>query len=386
MNTSQQTDRMKWSWKIATISGIGVYIHATFLFIIAWVIVSHLTLGQGINSALAGVLFTLALFACVLLHELGHALAAKRYNIKTRDIILFPIGGVARLERLPEEPRQELWVALAGPAVNVVIAAVVLLWLAFTNAFQPLEELTVAGGSFLERFMIANVFLVLFNLIPAFPMDGGRVLRALLASRMEYTRATQIAAGTGQAFALLFGVVGLFTNPMLIFVALFIWIGASQESGMVQMRSSLGGIPVRQAMMTDFKILNTNDPLSRAMDSLIAGAQQDFPVVSEGQLRGVLTRKDLLAALGRMGRETSVAEVMRADFCQVDSSDMLETALSTLGTSTCRTIPVLHHGSLVGLLTMENIGEFISIQAALGGEGRTTPGNKIRGRSLLVES
>lgn len=386
MNTSRQTERMKWSWKIATISGIGVYIHATFLFIIAWVIVSHLTMGQGIDSALAGVLFTLALFACVLLHELGHALAAKRYNIKTRDIILFPIGGVARLERLPEEPRQELRVALAGPAVNVVIAAVVFLWLAFTNAFQPLEELTVAGGSFLERFMIANVFLVVFNLIPAFPMDGGRVLRALLASRMEYTRATQIAAGTGQAFALLLGAVGLFTNPMLIFVALFIWIGASQESGMVQMRSSLGGIPVRQAMMTDFKILNANDPISRAMDLLIAGAQQDFPVVSEGQLRGVLTRKDLLAALGRTGRETSVENVMRADFCQVDSSDMLETALSTLGTSTCRTIPVLHHGSLIGLLTMENIGEFISIQAALGGEGGTTPGHRRWGRSLLAES
>jgi Zn-dependent protease len=386
MNTSQQTERMKWSWKIATISGIGVYIHATFLFIIVWVIANHLALGQGISSALAGVLFTLALFGCVLLHELGHALAAKRYNIRTRDIILFPIGGVARLERLPEEPRQELWVALAGPAVNVVIAAIVFLWLAFTNTFQPVKELTVAGGSFMERFMIANVFLVLFNLIPAFPMDGGRVLRALLASRMEYTRATQIAAGTGQAFALLFGAVGLFTNPMLIFVALFIWIGASQESGMVQMRSSLGGIPVRQAMMTDFKILNAADPISRAMDLLIAGAQQDFPVVSEGQLRGVLTRKDLLAALGRTGRETSVADVMRADFCKVDSSDMLETALSTLGTSRCRTIPVLHHGSLVGLLTMENIGEFISIQAALGGEGGTTPGHRRWGRSLLAES
>ncbi|WP_345348415.1 site-2 protease family protein [Candidatus Villigracilis affinis] len=191
---------MKWQWKLGKFAGIDVYVHATFLLLIAWVGYSHWLENNNWGEVFSGILFILALFACVVLHEYGHALTARKYGIKTRDITLYPIGGVARLERMPEKPIEELWVALMGPAVNVVIAAGLFAYLYLTSSLVPLSELTMASGSFLERLMTVNITLVLFNLIPAFPMDGGRVLRALLAMRMDYVRATQIAASIGQGF------------------------------------------------------------------------------------------------------------------------------------------------------------------------------------------
>ena len=196
------------------------------LLLLAWVALSHWRAERSAAAILGGLAFILALFVCVLLHEFGHALTARRYGVRTRDIILLPIGGVARLERIPEKPRQELWIALAGPAVNVVIAVALAVWLQVTGGWQPVEELTVTGGSFVERLLVVNIFLVVFNLIPAFPMDGGRVLRALLGLKLDYVRATQIAASIGQALALGFGFLGLFSNPFLVFIALFVWIGA----------------------------------------------------------------------------------------------------------------------------------------------------------------
>lgn len=365
---------MKWSWQIGTLLGIGVYMHATFLLLLAWVALSHWLAGRTLGHVLHGVVFILALFACVLLHEFGHALTARKYGIQTRDITLLPIGGVARLERMPEDPRQEIWVALGGPAVNVVIATLLFLWLHLTGTLEPLDRLSVAGGSFLERLMVVNVSLVVFNLIPAFPMDGGRVLRALLATRLEYTRATQIAAGVGQAMAFVFGFLGLFMNPFLLFIALFVWIGAAQESSLVQMRSALGGIPVGRAMITDYRALAPRDTLSRAVELILAGHQQDFPVVSSGRVEGVLMRADLLGALAQRGPETPVSEVMRRAFQVVDATEMLDGALARLQSCGCHTLPVTHGpGRLVGLVTMDNIGEFMLIQAAVAKAGRPRP-------------
>jgi Zn-dependent protease/predicted transcriptional regulator len=357
---------MKWSWKIGTFAGIDVYMHTTFLLLVGWVALSHWLTGRTLGHVIHGVAFILALFLCVVLHEYGHALTARRYGIRTRDITLLPIGGLARLERMPEDPRQEIWVALGGPAVNVGIAAALFGWLHLTGSFEPLEGLSVAGGSFLERLMVLNVYLVLFNLIPAFPMDGGRVLRALLATRMEYTRATQVAAGVGQGVAFLFGFLGLFTNPFLLFIAFFVWIGAAQESSLVQMRAALGGIPVGRAMITDYRSLSPQDSVRRAVELILAGSQQDFPVVSGQRVEGVLLRGDLLAALAQRGQDAPVAEVMRRDFQVVDSSEMLETAFARLQACNCHTIPVTHAGQLVGLVTMDNLGEFMLIQAAVG--------------------
>ena len=192
---------MKWSLKIGRFAGIDVYLHFTFLLLIGWVALIHWRQGQSAAAAVAGVVFILAVFFCVVLHEFGHALTARRYGIKTRDIILLPIGGVARLERLPTQPMQELWVALAGPVVNVVIAVLLFAWLKLTASLEPLQNLTLTAGPFLERIMAVNLFLIAFNMIPAFPMDGGRVLRAILATRKDYSRATQIAASIGQAIA-----------------------------------------------------------------------------------------------------------------------------------------------------------------------------------------
>jgi Zn-dependent protease/CBS domain-containing protein len=353
---------MQWAWTVGRIAGIDVKIHATFALILLWVGLLHYRQG-GPQAILPGVLFILALFGCVVLHEFGHALTARRYGIATKDITLLPIGGVARLERMPEEPRQELMVALAGPAVNVVIAAAIGVGLTLSNGWQPLAQLDPAKGSFFERILVVNVFLVAFNLLPAFPMDGGRVLRALLATRMDYTRATQTAAGIGQALALLFGVAGLFISPFLIFIALFVWIGAAQEAGMVTMRSALGGIPVATAMITDFRTVAPEDTLDTAVSLILSGSQQDFPVVDGGRVVGVLTRADLFAALAK-GGDARVGEVMRTDFRTLDARDMLEESMRKLQECACQTLPVLQGGQLVGLVTTENVGEFLMIQSA----------------------
>jgi transposase-like protein/predicted transcriptional regulator len=364
---ADEANLMKWSIRIGTFAGIGVYVHATFLILIVWVALAHWQTGHNVAAAAAGVGFILALFACVVLHEFGHALTARRFGIKTRDITLLPIGGLARLERMPDDPRQELWVALAGPAVNVVIAAGLFAVLRSTGTLAPVVTLTPTGGSFLERLMILNVFLAVFNMLPAFPMDGGRVLRALLATRMEYTRATHAAATIGQGMALFFGLVGLFTNPFLIFIALFVWIGAGQEAAMTQMKAALGGIPLERAMITEFRTLSVQDSLASAVDLLLSGAQQDFPVMDGRTVVGVLTRADLLRALARQDQRSLVAEVMRRDFHFADAGDMIEVALQRLQGGDCQTIPVLRRGDLVGLLTMDNVGEFLGVQAAVQG-------------------
>jgi Zn-dependent protease len=356
---------MKWSLKLGRFAGIDVYMHFTFLLLISWVALVHWRQGQSIPAAVAGVVFILAVFLCVVLHEFGHALTARRYGIKTRDIILLPIGGVARLERLPTNPLQELWVALAGPAVNVVIAFGLFVWLKFTASLEPLQTLTVTTGPFMERIMAVNLFLVAFNMIPAFPMDGGRVLRAVLATGKDYARATQIAAAIGQGIAVFFGLVGLFYNPLLLFIAFFVWIGAAQEAGMAQMKAAIGGIPVRQAMLTDFKTLHKSDNLARAIELTLAGSQKDFPVADNGRIEGILTQTDLLKAISARDKTSEVSSAMQANFVTVDSLDMLDTAFARLKDCNCHTLPVMRNGKLVGLLTMDNLGEYMRIQAAL---------------------
>jgi len=356
---------MKWSWRIGRVAGIDVYMHATFLILLGWVGLSYYLARHSLGDAVDGLLFICTLFGIVVLHELGHALTARRYGIRTRDITLLPIGGVARLERMPEDPKQELVVALAGPAVNVVLAMLLLAVLVPAAALSSFGEVHLVGGHFLTKLLWVNVALVVFNLIPAFPMDGGRVLRALLAMRMEYVRATEIAARIGQGLALVFGAVGLFWNPFLIFIALFVWMGAAGEAGMVQMKSALGGIPIRRVMITDYQTLSPNDPLSRAVGHIMAGFQQDFPVVASGQVVGILTRADLMTALAQRGLGAPVGEVMRREFQTADPAEMAETVFARLQACNCHSLPVVQSGQLVGILTAENVGEFLMIQSAL---------------------
>ncbi len=363
---------MGWSWKLGEYAGIAVYVHATFLLLVGWIALLHWIQLGTVQAVVGGVVFILLLFGCVLLHEFGHALAAKRYGIRTRDITLLPIGGVARLERMPDKPVQELWVALAGPAVNVAIFAVLYLFLQAKMALTDFWQVdnSMVRGSLWGRLMMVNLFLAGFNMLPAFPMDGGRVVRALLAMRMDYVQATSIAAGLGQAMAFLFGFLGLLFNPFLLFIALFVWIGAAQEASMVQIRSALGGIPVQRAMLTDFRTVSPDDRLDRVVELILSGWQQDFPVLEEGRIRGVLTRSDLITALAQQGADRLVREVMQSEYELVDAAEMLENVLPRLQACACHSMPVVRNGELVGLLTMDNVGEFMAIQSALDAASR----------------
>lgn len=287
----------RWSWRVGSIFGIDLYVHATFLILLGWVAFSHLAQGHGLRVAIEGLALILAVFGVVVLHELGHALTAKRFGIRTRDIMLLPIGGIASLERMPEKPTQELLVAFAGPAVNVVLALGLAGLIVLTGGTLEPASMHVVGGPFLTKLMWINVSLAVFNLMPAFPMDGGRVLRAALAFRMDYTRATEVAARIGQAMALLFGIIGLLANPMLLLIAFFVWMGAQQESALVQLKYALSGVPIRSAMITEFRSLGPAEPLSRASELMLAGFQHDFPVIDDGKLVGILTRDDIVKGL-----------------------------------------------------------------------------------------
>jgi Zn-dependent protease len=365
-----------WSLRIGTIAGIGIFVHWTFLLLIGAILFLYIMAGQTLMAALIGVGFVLAIFGCVVLHELGHALAARRYGVPTRDITLLPIGGVARLQRMPEHPTQELVVAIAGPAVNVVIAAVLFAILApLVGAAQlwqdPLtprlaDDPRGLGVLFLANLMWVNVFLVVFNMLPAFPMDGGRVLRALLAQRMDYARATNIAATVGQGMAILFAMLGLMIGHfLLIFIALFVYIGAQGEAQLVQMRMLLRDVPVREAMLRRFRTLSVHDTLDHATEELLAGSQQDFPVVEDGQLRGVLRREDLVQGLKQGGRDLEVGQVMSTNCTVVSVYDMLDRVMERMREQPCSTMPVVHNGQLVGLVTLENVGELMMIRSAL---------------------
>ncbi|MBY0299926.1 MAG: site-2 protease family protein [Methylobacterium sp.] len=354
---------MGWSLPLGTVKGTVIRVHITFLLFLAWIGAAAYARG-GQESALQSVLYIVLLFLCVLLHEFGHVFAARRYGVRTPDITLLPIGGVARLERIPEDPRQELVIALAGPAVNVVIAAGLFLLL---GGLKPGMEVDNPGIGLFERLLWVNLFLVVFNLIPAFPMDGGRVLRAVLAHRLGYARGTQIAAGVGQAVAFGLGLLGLVGgNPLLIFIAFFVYLGAASEAHAVQMRQVSRGLLAGDAMITRFESLGPNSRVEDAVQGLIATTQHEFPVVDgAGRLRGVLTRDDMIRALRERGPDAPVLEVMRADIPTLRDRQPLEDALRLMQESRLPAVGVTDgFGRLVGLITPENVGEMMMILTA----------------------
>jgi Zn-dependent protease/CBS domain-containing protein len=356
---------IRWSWRLGSLFGIDLYIHVTFLLLLIWIAVSHLARGQGLALAAGGLALVLSVFAIVVLHELGHALMARRFGIGTRDITLLPIGGVSRLERMPEKPSQELLVAIAGPAVNVGLALLLLGALELLEGMVGPDELHVVGGPVLAKLFWINVSLAVFNLIPAFPMDGGRVLRALLALRVERARATAWAARIGQGIAALFAVAGVLWNPMLLLIAVFVWMGAQQESATVQMRAALRGVALGQVMITDFETLAAEDPLARAAARVVAGFQHDFPVVDEGRLVGVLTRADLARGLARLGAEAAVGNIMQREFAVADPAEMLDTVIARLESASCCAIVAVRDGQVVGMLTPEALGSVVLFEPVL---------------------
>src|SRR5260370_6477865 len=348
---------MSWSLPIFRIAGIQLRIHITFLLLIAWLAFGYYA-QSGSAAALSRVIFILLLFLCVVLHEFGHAFAAKAFGINTPDITLLPIGGVARLERMPEEPVQELIIAVAGPLVNVVIA----LGLFIAGGAQALLNPTaVETGGLIAQLLTINIILVLFNLLPAFPMDGGRVLRALLATRMNYARATQVAATVGQGFAFVFGFLGLLWHPFLIFITLFVYICASQEAALAQMKDVSRRFPVSSAMVREFRTLVEDASLQEAVDALLATSQHDFPVIDDtGNFAGLLTRQDLIAALRKNDPALRVGGVMRRDIPTVPTATRFNHAFHITHEPDYPAVPVLDSMKrLVGLLTPENVTELM---------------------------
>lgn len=366
---------MSWSWRLGRLAGIPIEMHWTFLVLIVWLVIGHTVEGHDVATTLAGVGFVMALFGCVVLHELGHALAARRYGVTTTKITLLPIGGVAQLGRIPEKPVQELIIALAGPAVNAVIVAG--LWIGGVRLTGGGDPRFLIQGAFLPRIMVANAFLGLFNLIPAFPMDGGRVLRALLALRYDYVQATATAATVGQMSAIGFGLLGLSVgNPFLLFIAIFVWIAAGAEAAQVQERRLMHGARARDAMLTDYQTLRPFDTLERAADALVAGTQHDFPVeADDGRFVGLLTREALVGGLSRSGGEARIADFMTEKPLAIAADAPLATAIERLRDRQERCLEVVDQGKRVGIIDLENVGEFVMIRAALatGFEPRTSP-------------
>ncbi|KAB2960949.1 MAG: site-2 protease family protein [Thermoanaerobaculia bacterium] len=356
-----------WSIRVGALAGIPIRIHLTFFLLLLWF--GNVSRDQG-QGFIGGVLFMLLLFGCVVLHELGHALAARRYGVATHEIVLYPFGGVARIDRMPSG-RAELVIALAGPAVNLVLAGllttVILLWR--SQAPESAKDI-IGGAPIVWQLLWANLTLFAFNLIPAFPMDGGRVLRATLSIFLGEARATNIAAGVGQAIALAFAVLAFLPppiKPVLLLIAFFVFVGAGQEAAFQRSRSAVRGLAARDAMITRFETLAPQDPLSRAVEHLLASNQQDFPVVdSWGRVVGVLHRSALLAALAADGKESAVLEVMDREPAIVPPDQPLERVLRQLQAQPMQPVLVVGDAGLEGVITVDNLAELLEIARTLG--------------------
>jgi Zn-dependent protease/CBS domain-containing protein len=356
---------MKWSLNLGRVAGIKILVHWTFALLLGWIAFSEAQRGSSLFTTLLAITFILAVFLCVVLHELGHALTAKRYGIKTKVITLLPIGGVASLERMPENPKQELLIAIAGPAVNVAIAFI--LWILLPSLQEvPGEEffMRISPANFFYLLLFVNVILVLFNAIPAFPMDGGRVLRALLAFKLGRVRATQIAANLGQLLAIFFIFVGFFYNPFLILIGAFVFFGAYAENMLVQHLDFLKGHSVREGMMTEFVTLTPTDTVRDALNKLLKGSEHEFIVELDGQVVGTLTRSQLIQAVKEDQMTAPVQNVMLQNVKAFSVEDKLSDAYTELQKTRAPLYPVLDNGQLAGVINTDNINEFILIKSA----------------------
>ena len=355
---------MRWSITIGRFGGTEVKIHITFVLLLAWIAFSGWARG-GPAAALDSTLFIVLIFACVVLHEFGHIVAARRYGIRSPEVTLLPIGGVASMQRLPTKPGQELVVALAGPAVNLVIGTLLFLALGPLHP-ADLAQIDNPNLSLVSRLALANIFLFVFNLIPAFPMDGGRVLHALLAMRIGGPAATEVAAKIGQALALVFGFLGLFGNPLLLFIAIFVYMAAAGEAQMSAARQALKGLSVGEAMETRFTPIPIEANLTQAVDALLATAQHEFPVVDAfGKPIGLLTREDILSALRKHGGEEPASAFMRSGVDSVRPSAPIESVFERLQDPKSAALYVTDaDGAIVGLLTRQALAEVMLIRSA----------------------
>jgi stage IV sporulation protein FB len=365
---------MSWSFNIGRIAGTAILVHVTFVLFLGWIFVASWVAG-GPESAWQALAFMLLLFACVVAHEFGHIFTARAFGVTTPDVVLLPIGGVARLARIPEEPWQEFLIAIAGPLVNVVIAVVLILLAGAQVNAVNLYAVENPAASMIDRLAAVNLFLAVFNMIPAFPMDGGRVLRAVLAARMGYVRATEIAAFVGQGVAFALGFIGLLYNPLLIFIAIFVYLAASSEAHLVAIRAMSRGVPVSAAMMTQFATLTPEAHVEEAVQTLLRTSQAEFPVVdAAGKPVGLLGRGDLIRALKERGPDARVGDAMATTVPTIAQRRCLDEAFRMLQEKSAPAVAVVDGtGRLVGLVTSETVGEMLMLHEALPAGARFGP-------------
>jgi Zn-dependent protease len=356
---------MSWTITFGRVAGTEIKVHLTFFILVAFWGMAGYQQG-GPTGAVTACILLFALFGCVVLHEFGHILMARQFGVRTPDVILLPIGGVARLERIPDEPKQELLIALAGPAVTLAIVVVVFVLIAIgggTPRFGALDP----DGPFLETLMLVNFYLLVFNLFPAFPMDGGRVLRALLASRIGLVAGTRVAARFGQASAVVAGLYALTMGlPLLALVSLFVFLGAGAEAAAVETRVAGQGLNVDQMMVTHFRTIPVHATLADAVELLLSGEQREFPVVDNmGRVEGVLTRDNLIKGISQRGPSSTVGEAMTVQVKAVSPRLGFQEALERLRSSGLPALPVVDEsGRLVGLLTLDNITDLLLVRRA----------------------
>lgn len=356
---------MRWALRIGNVYGIALRVHFTFLLLLAFLFLVA-TLDRGWLSGLRSLLFIVLVFVCVLLHELAHSYVSVRYGLRVRSITLLPIGGLALLEELPREPRQEIHIALAGPAANFVLALWLGVLLAVLDPGAPFRPV-LSGEALLASLFWSNLYIGLFNLVPAYPLDGGRVLRAWLSARMDYIDATRRAVAIGQFFSLLFilaGVVG--RETWLAVIGLFVLWAALAEERVAVLQSALERIYLEDVMLTEFHSLAPSDSLFDALERALHSLQDDFPVVTEGRVIGVLTRSGLLRAFAGQGWNNSVQAVMTSRFETAQRGDTLATAFKKLTGRGLSVIPVLEGGSLVGIVTLQNLLHSIAFLSRKG--------------------
>lgn len=357
---------MKGSLKIGRIAGVNLFIHWTFLFLIAYVIVTNYRAGHNTEQTIWSLIFILSIFITVILHELGHAIAAQRFGIKTQDITLLPIGGIARLETIPEKPKEEFIVAIAGPLVNVILALITRIFITIPDTDQLTLETEggVNAGNFFLFFFVVNVWLAVFNMIPAFPMDGGRVLRALLAIRLERSLATKIAARIGQILAVGFIILGFYYNPFLIIIGIFIMFGAQAEAEYTQTKFMLKDYKVRDVLMKSYQSIESRDTIKTAVDFLLNSQNKNFLVTEDDVPVGTLSRDEIIKALSEKGESEKIKNAMNPEVIFLDADSSLEMAFQKSQQNGSNLMPVLEKKRIIGTIDMENILEFILIMDA----------------------
>jgi Zn-dependent protease/predicted transcriptional regulator len=349
--------KMRWSFQIAKFFGIPIKVHITFFLLLIFIGFYGSRI-QGARSGLFGIASIILIFLCVVIHEFAHSLVARKYGVKIRDIILLPIGGVSEMEELPSQPKQEINVALVGPLTSIVLSLI--FFLAYRLLFPEASTVNISifQGNLLLNLFAINLMLGLFNLLPAFPMDGGRVLRGLLGLRMDLLRATRIAVGIGEFLAILFFFIGLFFNPWLALIAVFIFLGAEGEKRATELKVEISDVPVRVAMLTNVEPISPDNTLGEILDRMCHGLQQDFPVMEGKEFLGFLSRERFFSALRNHPRETRVREILSRDYTSTTEDASLSEVFQRMNSEKISVLPVMQGQVFKGLISLEQIGKY----------------------------